>query len=253
MNWVFLTASFGEKRFHDSAVRLIRQAHEMNIFHEIIHVTERELDEYAPQVKKKYGSILNSKHPGFGYYSWKPEIVETALRVFPESGVIYVDAGCELNNRSLAKLHLKWILIRAKSGEFFHTLDYPERQYTKRSVLEYFSLKEGDASSAQFQATWFALSGSKGKFIAESWKSGVLADKTMIDDSTWVEDESYIEHRYDQSVLSCTLKSIGIKAKMHRPCHRPLSPLSKINCYIHPIWSARNRSGKSIISAKGNH
>ena len=194
---------------------------------------------------------MNSKHPGFGYFSWKSEIVDTALKYFPDSGILYIDAGCELNNRLMAKLHLRWILSRAKSGDFFHTLDYPEKRYTKRLVLDYFSLSDNEASSPQFQATWFALAGERGRLIAETWKNGVIAGQAMIDDTSSQEDKSYVGHRYDQSVLSCTLKSLGIKPRSHRPCYRPVSLLSSVNCYLHPIWSARNRSGESIIGMKG--
>lgn len=251
MNWVLLTASFGEERFHKSAQRLVRQAQESELFKNIVHITEQELERYAPVVTSKYSSLLNSKHPGFGYFSWKSEIVDTALKHFPDSGILYVDAGCELNYRQIAKLHLYWILSWAKSGDFFHTLDYPEKRYTKRLVLDYFSLSDDEANSPQFQATWFALAGERGRLIAETWKNGVIAGQAMIDDTSSQEDKSYVGHRYDQSVLSCSLKSLGIKARRHRPCYRPVSLLSSVNCYFHPIWSARNRSGESINEMKG--
>lgn len=246
MDWVFVTASFGESRFHDSAERLISQARKMGVFSEYRHITDRNLAQFAPRVSRKYGSFLNSNCKGYGFYSWKSELVYSILKEKIGSGVMYVDAGCELNSRFFARLHLRYIMKKAKEIGFFHVLKYRESEYTKRRVLDYFSLSPSDTSSWQVQATWFLLSGRMGVSVAEKWAEACLSDITLLDDTLGVESDEFIENRHDQSVFSCLLKSMGISPNRHSPCFRPVSLKSKVKCYLHPVWSARNRSGASI-------
>ena len=252
MNWILLTASFGDKRYHDSANRLLQQSKYMKEFSKRVHISEVNLAEYAPITNDRYRKYLNSSFTGYGYFSWKPEIVSTALKLYPNHGVAYIDAGCELNYRFFARLRLKQILNKAADGSYFHTLNYQEREHTKGRVLNYFNLEESDRLSPQIQATWFLLKGDVGKNISKRWLDAALAGIEMIDDSTATESPNFIAHRHDQSLLSCAVKSMKIRPKRHKPCYRPLTVASRIQCYLHPIWSSRNRSGQSIQrTAKG--
>jgi hypothetical protein len=246
VQWIFITASFGEAKFHDSANRLITQAKKTGKFAKYVHVNDSNLEEFAPRVSDKYSALLNSKTIGYGFYSWKPEIIFSLMTRNPDFGVMYVDAGCEMNSRTIARIRLSMMLKRTKNGGFFHKLNYPESQYTKRAVLKHFSINEASAQEDQVQATWFMLAGNKGTEIARLWVEHCLFSKELIDDSVDNESEDFIENRYDQSVLSCLLKASGIKPRRHIPCYRPITFGSKLRCYFHPIWSARNRSGESI-------
>ncbi len=246
MDWILLTASFGDSRYHDSAKRLLQQSKYIKEFSKRIHISEVNLAEFAPITKDHYRKCLSSSVTGYGYFSWKPEIVTTALKLYPNHGVAYVDAGCELNSRFFARLRLKQILNKASDGSFFHTLNYQEREYTKGRVLDYFNLEESDRLSPQIQATWFLLKGDVGKEISKRWLDAALAGIEMLDDSIDSESPHFIAHRHDQSLLSCAAKSMKIVPKRHKPCYRPLTLASRIQCNLHPIWSSRNRSGQSI-------
>lgn len=246
MKWILITAAFGSTNFHDSANRLVNQAGKFNLFDECIVVSEVNLGEFAPRVIEKYGELLNSSVPGFGYFAWKPEIIQTTFEKYPECGVFYVDAGCELNFNFITKLRLRRFLRVAKKGSFIHTLNYPEVVHTKNKVLKYFQINSIDSLSPQIQATWFLLSGPRGKKITNLWLESTLKDLALIDDSRFDENSKFLNHRHDQSIFSCIIKSMRVKPNNHRPCYRPLTPLSKINCYLHPVWSARNRSGCSL-------
>ena len=246
MEWIFLTASFGGENFHEAALRLIDQSKQIREFSKRIYVNEENLEEFAPKTKNQYSDLLNSSVPGFGYFSWKPEIVNTVLNRYPECGVAYVDAGCELNSSFLAKVRLKQFLKKAKNGSYFHTLNYQEQMYTKKLVLDYFDLSDTDRRSPQIQATWFLISGQLGKEISNRWLSAALKGREMLDDSSDLESLEFKGHRHDQSLLSCAAKSMQIQPKRHKPCFRPLTLASRIQCNLHPIWSSRNRSGQSI-------
>lgn len=250
MNWIFITASFGTDTYHDAARRLLDQAKSFGVFSKYVHLTVENLDEYAPETIAKYKRHLNSRVRGYGFYSWKAEAVKTILKKNPRAGVLYLDSGCEFNNNSISKIRLSAILRSARRGHFFYTLNYPELLYTKRRTLDYFGLTPTQRMSSQFQATWFALSGQLGLSIAEKWSNGILGGLELIDDSIEREDSNFIEHRHDQSILSCTLKTMGIRSRKYKPCSRPETLLSSLNCYFQPIWSARNRSGNSIINSR---
>ncbi len=241
-----MTASFGAEQFHSSARRLITQAEGMNIFSDIVHVNESNISRYAPKVAKKYSQYLKPTVRGFGYYSWKPEIINSVMHEYSDYGVIYIDAGCELNSKLIARSRMKRIMKRTNNGGFFHVLHYPEINYSKKKVLDYFSLSEVERWSWQIQATWLLLSGEQGREISQKWVDSALVDISMLDDSSQDEHPEFKSNRYDQSLLSCLLKSLNIKPSRHRPCYRPLTTFSKVACAVHPIWSARNRTGVSI-------
>jgi hypothetical protein len=246
MEWVFVTASFGDKKFHQAAERLISQANSMALFTRFVHITEENLLHFAPKVSESYGEFLRPNCKGYGYYSWKPEALATVLQTYPNAGLMYADAGCEINSKFLARLRLRLMMERSRNACFFHALKYPELEFTKTKILQHFQLSEEDCWSGQFQATWFLLSGELGKRITEEWSATCLLGIEMVDDTLGAESPKFIENRHDQSVLSCLLKSMRIKPRNHRPCYKPVSWSSKVRCYLHPIWSARNRSGESI-------
>ena len=248
MKWILVTASFGGDNFHASAARMLMQASQFNLFEKFVHVTEANLSEFAPATFSKYQDFLVPDSVGFGFYTWKSEIVRTVLQLNPEMGVMYVDAGCEMNSNFIARQRLKRIMKRARSGSFFHVLQYSEKSYTKQKVLDYFDLTPQESESPQIQATWFLLSGVLGREVSRRWSSSTLESIELSNDEISIEDKSFIQHRYDQSILSCVVKSLGVQPTDHRPCFRPVSFKSRVRCFMHPVWSARNRSGIPIQS-----
>lgn len=248
MKWILVTASFGGDNFRASAERMLRQANRLHLFEQVVHVTEANLPEFAPLIWDKYQKYLVPNSVGYGFYSWKSEIVYTVLKANPDFGVMYIDAGCEINTNFIARQRLKFFMMKAKNGHFFHVLNYPEKAYTKNKVMEYFQLSPRDRESPQIQATWFLLSGNLGREISRKWSSSTLESIQLSNDEIGIEDESFIQHRYDQSLLSCVVKSLRIQPTTHRPCFLPVSFKSRVRCFIHPVWSARNRSGIPIQS-----
>ena len=136
MEWVFVTATFGSDDFLASGRRILSQARKMNLFSDYILVNDTNLKDYAPVISQKYKNYLNSKTTGYGYYSWKPEIIFRLLQLHPSKGICYVDAGCEINHNFIALCRFKlWQGKAAKVGYLVHELNYPESTYTKKEVL----------------------------------------------------------------------------------------------------------------------
>ena len=248
MKWTFVTATFGDDKYYASGKRIVSQAQKLGVFSEYIHVTDLNLEEFAPSVKVKYEKFLNSQSVGYGFYAWKPEIISRLLHSRPNQGICYVDAGCEVNSNVISKLRfVLWLKRAEKMGYLLHDLNYAEYEYTKKEVLDYFKVSDDIRNSNQIQATWLLLCGDMGKKIVDRWLSAAISDIRWIDDKIREEQSEFFkEHRYDQSLLSLSVKSLGQKPNCRGSCYRPVSFKSGIRCALSPIWSSRNRSGLTI-------
>jgi len=251
-NWLLLTAGFGSSDMEAAALRVQKQGQALGIFKTVVAVTNVDLAVSCPQMYSKYSDFLNSTHKGFGYFSWKIELVHRALDgAFGEfDGVVWVDAGCEINNTLISKWRLRrWLRKTKKRGSFLFSLDTPERDFTKKLTFSEFPNLSVEDSSPQIQATWFILSGDLGQRIANKWLEVSLKGIEFLDltSSPGGERVGFVEHRSDQSILSLTVKSLGVEPTNYSPKSARTGLVSSLRGIIHPIWTARNRSGKSIL------
>jgi hypothetical protein len=249
--FLFLTAGFGDLNQIQAAERLLMQAKKSNYFSKCEMVKFENLPDIAPNVFRKYRNYLGSHHKGFGYFCWKPEIINSALRgIFGEfDGVVWADAGCEIVTNPIARIRMKKLKkYSIKHGVFCFKLNYPESDYTKRSLFEEFPDLIFPDSSPQIQATWIVLHGSIGRAISERWTEVSLNNIKNLDLRTGPECETktFVEHRFDQSILSLVIKSFKLPVSCYTPISGKDSILSQLKGMSHPIWTSRNRSGVSI-------
>lgn len=248
-NWSLVTAGFGSDAQVAAADRVVRQASELSSL-KIRGFKYFDLPKFAPECWTNYREFLNTENKGFGYFSWKPELVWKTFESMPEqnSGVIWVDAGCEININNVSKIFLRRMMKKAeRDGYFLYSLRYPENAYTKKLLFAEFGVETENDSSPQVQATWFLLYGELGREIAKKWFEVSKLGIEYLDLSrSTSEHENFIEHRFDQSVLSLTAKNLGCKISNIRPPDGR-SRLSRLRGYFYPIWSSRNRTGESLI------
>jgi hypothetical protein len=252
--WGFITAAFGNSSMIRAGKRLSIQASNFGLFHHIYNFKYEDLESWAPETFTKYQNFLNIDHKGFGYYMWKPELIKNVLMRDTEiDGILWLDAGCELFYTPWNK----WILNQkltttSKDGYLAYQLDYPEIQYTKNDLFDFFSANSRMKYDPQFQATFIGLHGLLGKQIAKTWFESSIVNIRNVDlsPSKSQENFTFIEHRFDQSVFSLTMKSMQLKSNCKVPPSRVRSIKSLINCFFNPVWTARNRSGVSIIPKK---
>jgi hypothetical protein len=242
-----ITAGLGSKTHIEAGRRVARVAEKFNCISFIKAFEETDLKEFAPRVFKTYANVLSSETKGFGYFAWKPELVLSTLRKFELDLVIWVDAGCELNINALSHFKFNTQVKNAlKRGYYFYDLDYPEESYTKRDVQKKFPNVQ--MQSRQVQATYFMIGKSHVDLI-EKWTECVLDDLKNIDLSPSVQEESksFIEHRFDQSLLSLIVKSEGLKISRLPPSGGVNSFRSLLRSVFEPVWTIRNRTGESQI------
>jgi hypothetical protein len=250
--WLLLTAGFGDSNMEGAALRVKAQAESLDLLDKVVAVTNSDLPNSCPEVFSKYAQYLNPSHKGFGYFSWKVELVYGALhgRFGDFDGVVWVDAGCEIFNSPWTRKRMKrWLKSSEESGHFLYTLGTPEQDYTKSLTFSEFPHLSSEDRSPQIQATWFMLHGETGRKISEKWLEVAMKDISLLDlsPSPGGEVDTFVEHRFDQSLLSLTCKSLGIRISGYLPCSGNSGVKSQLRGVFHPVWTARNRSAKSIF------
>jgi hypothetical protein len=251
--WLLLTAGFGSPDMNAAAERVKGQALSLGIFDRVLAFSDADLETACPSVYMNYREYLSPSHKGFGYFSWKVELVSSALlgKFGDYDGVVWVDAGCEIYNSPWTRYRLRrWLKQTEEEGVFAYTLNTPEQDFTKKALFSLFPNLNKEDRSPQFQATWFILHGEKGRSIANEWLRIALLNISTLDLSTSPGGEvpSFVEHRFDQSILSLVLKDFQVSAQRYLPAGGNTGLLSLIRAKAsHPIWTSRNRTGKSTI------
>jgi len=250
-NWTIVTAGLGSSDYLSAANRIKIQA-ERGGFKNIFLATNENIQESCPRIEARYPNIFNAKNPGFGFWTYKPELLlnEFSKRPHMKSGVIWIDSGCELNLNFMSKIRLSlYMLVARLQGAVVFTLNIPEISFTKRKLFALFPHIDPINSGKQIQATWFLLYGEKGRTIASKWLEIILIDKSCFDNTFDINEEHslFLGSRHDQSIFSLVCKDVGVIPVPLPPPSGVGGLKSRSRAYFHPIWVSRNRTGKSII------
>jgi hypothetical protein len=247
--------------------RICRQARDLNFYTKIIGASEHSLDR---EFKNRYRDILNSDHKGYGYYIWKPRIVKQILAQLNEGDYLHwLDAGSHLNPAGIWRLNDYFDLAAEAPHGFLgfenkapvnpliydgRTLpDNSEYLLTKGDLFDWFGVRDQQeiTKSQQIGATTFIIRKCKESvhFIDE-WNEVFNGRVHLIDDSPSLSPNfsGFIQHRWDQSILSILAKLYRIQTVSVFECWYP----SLANCwepdfdYIrnYPIWMKRDRQLK---------
>lgn len=199
-----------------------------------------------------------SKNPrGFGYWIWKPILLLKILEDFPKcEGIIYIDAGCELNlNENSIKRLDEYKNSAIKNHILAFQLNVLESDFTAPNVMEKLGI-DNQEFSRQCMATTFLISNSAPAIIfLKKWLELMTSDDFKLlrgeDDplvkKTTVFPEFYVEHRHDQSLFSLLVKSNSAKIIREESEWYP-NWLGKGRDF--PIWATRNSLRVSINSNK---
>ncbi len=154
--------------------------------------------------QNEHADILNQPL-GAGYWLWKPYIILTTLLAANDDDIIhYSDAGCTFTGNMAPYFDL---CLNEKRGLILFRGNHINKTYTKRDCFYYMGMNtekyiEGEqltASHVLYRKTDFTLS-----FFSEWLKHMTDARiSTDMPNTCGLEnDEGFLDHRYDQSVLS---------------------------------------------------
>jgi len=242
-----VTFAAGLPNWRAAGERLSRQALSSGRFSKISVVTDRTLPRDHRQFWRENKSILSSKVRGFGYWIWKPYLIGEALRQWSTDVdfVLYLDAGCEINNSEQSSHRWSEYLEMASSeaGRFAMTIpEHPEKDWSKMDTMQMLGLTHEQKESDQIQATpIFAMRKSSIEFCDEWFQICGSEGYRFIDDSPshLPNVATFREHRHDQAVFSGLAKKYGVEAV---PDETFWAPHWGSEGLQYPIWAPRNRT-----------
>ena len=254
MTIYFLSFGGSSDDYHKALERIIKQAEELNLFDNIKGLTEKDLIEDT-EFWNKHGNFITNNKRGYGYYIWKPYIINKTLKEMNENDILlYLDCGCELNINGKDKLLDFFNIVKSKkligtiAGSFDHN-------FTKMDLIKYMQMEKSIdlLKSAQIQAGIILLlkCDVTSKLINE-WYEIATINYHFINDDKSLENnfDDFIEHRHDQSIFSLLVKKYELlNFDIGDTCWG--YGVEDANNYRaaldYPIWSCRNRTGNSIV------
>jgi hypothetical protein len=240
----YLTFGGPTESYRAAVQRLRDEAQQMNVFSSITTLTDVELQQDTA-FWEKHGNFILSNPRGYGYWIWKPYLIQQKLLEIPDGDILlYSDAGCELN--PYAKRRFFELVTKTTARKIIGThCISTDITYTKQDTIIKMGMTGRIDLLQKNQVQSGCLMMLKCKEIVDlidSWYKW-CQDYHMIDDSPSVAPNSrhFIEHRHDQSVLNMLIKERGLYNYEIEPADNKIE---------NPIWYCRNRRGPSIITEK---
>jgi len=217
--------SFADSRLWRSLSRLNTQAEKLEFFDSILLLTENDLD---LKFKSKYKEKLVLGSRGYGYWSWKPQIIRQAFDQM-EFGdtLLYIDVGCHLNETGLWRLKEYFETIQDEKNNGIlafqakvptpdisplnydgrKLFDQPNFRWIKGDLFNYFNVRDDEnyTHSQAIGATVILIyKNYKSMKIIEEWQSIIDSNFSLIDDTPSKSDnlDGFIEHRHDQAIFT---------------------------------------------------
>jgi hypothetical protein len=248
--WLVITAGLGNTDFENASLRLVESVERSNFVNKAVTIITAELSIAAPVTSSLYPMYVNDSTRGHGYFSWKSELVKAGLdgKWGDFEGVIWVDAGCEFMATPISKLMFKrFQKVAQKRGVASFTLATKEIEYTKRDLFDHFPRINPETAGRQIQTTWMFIHGEIGRKIVNEWFEVSLAsiDLLSYEPSKINEHPEFVENRAEQSAFSMVCKNNQIRPMRYKPTAGNGSFPAFIKGFMHPIWTSRNRTGKS--------
>jgi hypothetical protein len=205
---------YGTEEFQGSLKRLKKEAEILNIFDKIIIYTPDDLP-----IHIKANPLMNYKKGG-GYWIWKPYIIWKTLQDYPNSIVIYIDAGCTISKSEEWNYYIK-VIKENDTILFQYRNNYDYRwdkmwpnattkiiNWTKLNTQKYFDQLINDQNWHHFDKImggFIICKNSRNEFISQ-WLNITLFKSELIVDPIGNEignqKEDFIEHRHDQSIIT---------------------------------------------------
>lgn len=254
--WYFVTFGGGDFRYRMMARRLGRQAKHLPGIRPLA-ITDRNLHRViGPQLASQVDRYAARATRGFGFMLWKPLIIQALFRRPETAGVVYADAGCEVNaTESSVERFERWVDEASCTGHrvWYVEGEWSERMYTKSDLLTHVPLAADALDQRAIQSGVFILAKTQTSLLlVEQWAMlAQLDDHHLLDESaseTGAEDAQFVAHRHDQSIFSSLAKSHGWQPVDNETHFGPDRWGTAGVTY--PIWTVRNRRLLSVRSPR---
>jgi len=251
--------AFADSRMRRSLVRLSKQAEALKVFDQVHLLDETDL---PTDFRRRFSSRLVVGSRGYGYWSWKPEIIKTVFDKM-EFGdkLLYVDAGCHLNSNGKSRLLEYFAILDEPDNAIVafqadppnpenSSLKYdgrplfeqPNFRWIKGDLFDHFGVR-GDPSFTNSQAIGagvilFRKCNAASKVVDE-WRSLVWERFDLLDDTPSASPNfpGFIEHRHDQAIWTLLCLKYGVKTVSAYEYWYP----RRNNRKLFPDWQALRR------------
>jgi hypothetical protein len=200
-------------------------------------------------------NFLQQNKRGYGLWFWKPEIMLNTFKAKPEiDGILYIDAGCELNINQASKMRLREYTQLAinKNGLAFE-LPFKEIEWTEAFVIKEI-FPELELNQLQIAGgILFIPNCEESKKILQEWSANNFKKDFSLLRGRSQEfgnikgNSKVIEHRFDQSIISLIWK----RNKLHViPDETFWHPQWIQHGATYPIWATRSKMRLTFKSNK---
>jgi hypothetical protein len=234
--------------------RLAHEAYKSGLFIDTWPLWDRNrLQDEVPKFFYNNRPILNRKNKGFGFWLWKPAIIQSVLNNMQENEIaVFLDAGCQLNvtENSINRFYeyCKFLesndglFMELKAGEFGFS-NVTEAAWTKKQTRLALDPEDRFADTNQYQSGIIFLKNTNKirEFIGEWLKMCQFENYSLLHgpSSDELEGAHFISHRWEQSIISLLAKKYELAAIPDETYWFP----NWILGVDFPIWAMRNRSG----------
>lgn len=247
---MFLTFGGGSLRWRGAAWRLARQARRTEVFAAVVRITDRDLRRSYPTFWDEHGSFVRRHRRTYGYGLWKPFLVKELMSEYGSeiSGILYVDAGCELNSAGNALNRLREYLALGEAKGFLGMeLAASLASWCKPEALAFFDLEDSEGGIPVVAGGIVAFANnSLGRAVVQEWWDSATALESCLltDDRRGVEAAAeLVAHPYDQALLSCIVAKYGLHTIQDETY---FSPNWRSDGREFPIWAMRNSLPVSV-------
>ncbi len=249
-SWDVATFAGGSIPFYLSARRLQRNAKHMPGLDRFTIYGPRQLTQLDPSLAKVVRT--NHRQRGYGFWLWKPTIVQHAFEVARARGhrLVYLDAGCEIRHSPQAQARLStYAELTDELGPVAMRLPKSNlAEWCKRETLDYFDISLEQARNTRMMEAGVMLlnSTASSELLLHEWVlSSKYRDGHLFNDDPGPNPEypDFIDHRHDSAVLCCLFTKLalpGLPSETHFE-GRWLSEGTK-----YPFWALRNKLPFSV-------
>jgi hypothetical protein len=248
MSTTLLTFGAGSKKYYDALCRLKKQAKDFP-FDNIVTYTDLDLENSFPDFWKQHSSFIKSNRRGYGYWLWKPFIIYNTLKNLKDGDVlVYMDCGCELNNKGLARFKNYIETVKSQGYLFFNLEDqHIEWRWNKMDLIKHLQIQDDKSmyKPQRLATVQFYLKNDINVSFTKEYYN-ICCNYSLLDDSNSVlkNHPFFNENRHDQSVFSLLSKKNNYESIYDETWPDTMTNKDKS---MYPIWALRNYSFDSKI------
>lgn len=197
-----ILVTYANEKYKGSQKKLICSAKRLNYFDKTFEFSPDDIDF---EFKENHKEILSCPR-GNGLWLWKPYFINRVLNTLEDNDILfYCDSGAFFV-KSPKKLEKYF------SNIFISSIPLSEKQFTKKLVFENLNVNKVSQENNQMIATYLMIK--KNPYtqkIMKEWLE-LCENKLLLEPSDGHEEnQCFIAHREDQSLLSILCKKYNIK------------------------------------------